>query len=256
MSVDRRIAEALERLTFEHREADFRHHTYDEDMHQYELVKRGDPAAMAEGRRMFEGPTTGSLSDDPVVNYKYLFVASITLACRFCIEGGMSTEVAFNLSDLYIRQVDRCRTVEEIFALHDAMFRDYTQRMQALARQDVYSRPVHRCMDYIALHLQQPLTVKLLAGELGLSEAYLSVIFKRETGLAVSEYIRRARIDTARTLLQYTEFSCVEIAEYLCFSSDSHFSRVFRQYTGQTPTEFRRQNYRRHWEGEGKAISY
>ena len=232
MSIHQQIAESLERLTFEHREADYHHHTYDEDIHQYELVKRGDLQALEVGRRMFEGPTTGSLSDDPVVNYKYLFVASITLACRFCIEGGMSAEEAFNLSDLYIRQADKCRTVDALFSLHDTMFRDYTMRMQGIQRRNVYSRPVCRCLDYIDHHLQQPLTVDLLAKALGLSNSYVSIIFKRETGIAVSEYIQRKRVDTAKMLLQYTEFSCLEIAEYLCFSSDSHFSRVFRVYTG------------------------
>ncbi len=254
MSVNRRIAEALEKLTFEHREVDYHHHTYEEDMAQYDLVKRGDMKALEVGRRMFEGPTTGSLSDDPLKNYQYLFVASITLACRFCIEGGMGVEEAFNLSDLYIRQVDRCRSAQEVFELHDAMFRDYTTRMQRLSRKDVYSRQVHRCMDYIDKHLQQPLTVKKLAGALELSESYVSILFKRETGVAVSEYIRRRRVDTARTLLQYTEFSCVEIAEYLCFSSDSHFSRVFREYTGQSPKEYRKRNYQSHWSDlSGKA---
>lgn len=249
MAGSRKIAEALERLAFENREADFHHHTYDEDMRQYELVRSGDPRAPEVGRRMFEGPTTGTLSDDPVKNYKYLFVASITLACRFCIEGGMPAETAFNLSDIYIRQVDKCRDVSAIFELHDAMMRDYTARMQAMRRQNVYSRTVHQCMDYIDRHLQQPLTVRKLAGALELSESYVSTLFKRETGVAVSEYIRRRRVDTARTLLQYTEFSCLEIAEYLCFSSDSHFSRVFRAYTGQTPAEYRRANTRSHWSG-------
>ncbi len=94
----------------------------------------------------------------------------------------------------------------------------------------------------------------LLASEMGLSESYVSIVFKRETGVAVSEYIRRKRVDTARILLQYTEFSCLEIAEYLCFSSDSHFSRVFREYTGQTPRTYRKLNYQKHWEGgSGKA---
>ena len=249
MAVNRKIDEALKRLTFQHREEDYHHHSYEEDMGQYEFIRRGDLRALEVGKRMFEGPTTGSLSDDPLKNYQYLFIASITLACRFCIEGGMSAEEAFNLSDLYIRQVDRCRSVEEVFVLHDTMFRDYTVRMQNVARSDVYSRQVHRCMDYIDRHLQRPLTVKKLAEELELSESYLSVLFKRETGVAVSEYIRRRRIDTAKALLEYTEFNCLEIAEYLCFSSDSHFSRVFREYTGQSPSEFRKQNYRGHWSG-------
>ena len=252
MAVNRKIAESLARLTFEHREEEFRHHTYDEDLYQYELIRRGDIKAVEEGKRMFEGATTGSLSDDPLTNYRYLFVASITLACRFCIEGGMSAEDAFNISDLYIRQMDRCRSVQEIFDLHDVMFRDYTARMQAILRHEVYSRQVYRCMDFIEQNLQQPLTVESLAEELGISPTYLSALFKKETGVAVSEYIRRKRIDTAKTLLQYTEFSCLEIAEYLCFSSDSHFSRIFRDYTGVTPTAFRKANFRTHWGQSGE----
>ena len=200
MAVNRKIEESLARLSFEHREEQFHHHSYDEDLYQYELIRRGDLKALEVGKRMFEGATTGSLSDDPLTNYRYLFVASITLACRFCIEGGMPTENAFNLSDLYIRQLDRCRTVEEIFALHDTMFRDYTGRMQALGRQKAYSRPVRQCLDHIEQHLQQPLTVRGLADALGLAPTYLSALFKKETGLALSEYIRRMRIDTAHHL--------------------------------------------------------
>ena len=110
MAVNQKIAEALKRISFEHREADYHHHTYDEDMFQYELIRNGDLKALEVGTKMFEGPTTGHLSDDPVKNYQFLFVASITLACRFCIEGGMPTEEAFNLSDLYIRQMEKCST--------------------------------------------------------------------------------------------------------------------------------------------------
>ena len=247
MAVNRKIEESLARLSFEHREDAYHHHSYDEDLYQYELLRRGDEKAIEVGKKMFEGKTTGSLSDDPVTNYKYLFVAAITLACRFCIEGGMPPEDAYNISDLYIRQMDRCRTVQEIFDLRDLMFRDYVTRMKAVLRHEVYSRQVHLCQDYIERNLQQPLTVEILAEELHLSPSYLSVLFKKETGVAVSEYIRRKRIDTAKTLLQYTEFSCLEIAEYLCFSSDSHFSRVFQAYTGMTPTAFRKANFRTHW---------
>jgi len=247
MAVNRKIAEALKRIAFEHREADYHHHTYDEDMFQYELVKNGDLKSLEIGKRMFEGPTTGHLSDDPLKNYQFLFVASITLACRFCIEGGMPTEEAFNLSDLYIRQLEQYSTVDEIFVLHDVMFRDYTTRMQAIRQKKAYSRPVTRCMEYIENHLQELLTVHLLSEKLEISESYISTIFKKEIGIAVSEYIRRMRVDTAKSLLQYTDFSCLEIAEYLCFSSDCHFSQVFRKYTGQSPREYRKANYRKHW---------
>ena len=82
--------------------------------------------------------------------------------------------------------------------------------------------------------------------ELGISESHISTTFKKEIGISVSEYIRRMRVETAKSLLQYTEFSCLEIAEYLCFSSDCHFSQVFSRYTGQSPREYRKSNYRTH----------
>ena len=183
MAVNQKIAEALKRVAFEHREADYHHHTYDEDMFQYELIRNGDVKALEIGKKMFEGPTTGHLSDDPVRNYQFLFVASITLACRFCIEGGMPTEEAFNLSDLYIRQMEKCGSVEAIFELHEVMFRDYTTRMQAIRRKDAFSRPVTRCMDYIENHLQEPLTIQGLSEEVGVSASYLSTIFRKEIGV-------------------------------------------------------------------------
>ncbi len=247
MAVNQKIAEALEKIAFENREAEYHHHTYDEDMFQYELIRNGELKALEKGKQMFEGSTTGHLSDDPVKNYQFLFVASITLACRFCIEGGMPTEEAFNLSDLYIRQMEKCSAVEEIFALHDVVFRDYTTRMQAIRRKEAYSRPVTHCMEYIENHLQEPLTVRILSEKLGISESHISTVFKKEIGIAVSEYIRRLRIDTAKSPLQYTEFSCLEIAEYLCFSSDCHFSRVFSRYTGQSPRKYRKTHFRKHW---------
>ena len=60
MAVNQKIAEALKRISFEHREADYHHHTYDEDMFQYELIRNGDMKATEIGKKMFEGPTTRS----------------------------------------------------------------------------------------------------------------------------------------------------------------------------------------------------
>lgn len=241
-----KIKSALARLTLKNRENAFSHHSYNEDMRQYEYVKRGDLQAVSECFKLFEGPTTGTLSQNPVRNYQYLFVASVTLACRYCIEGGMDSETAFNLSDLYIQQVDKLSRVEDIFQLRREMMRDYTARMHELHRERTYARPVLLALDRIEEQLHEPLTLERLAKELSLSPAYLSTLFKKEVGVPLSAYIRQKRIDTAKLLLQYTECSCLEIAEYLCFSSESHFSRVFRKIVGQTPRAYRNLTFHIH----------
>ena len=255
MAINRQIDRSLARLTLEQRERNFHHHSYSEVLRQYELMKRGDPEAVEEGRRIFRGPNTGSLSDDPLTNYRYLFVASVTMACRFCIEGGMPSETAFNLSDLYIRKMDLLMSVDGIFSLHETMFKDFTSRMQELLHAKNYALPVHRVMEYISRHLQEPLTVGQLAGVAERTPSYLSTLFRKETGLTISEYVRRERISMAQQLLRYTDYSCLEIAGYLCFSSDSHFSRVFRDHTGYPPSDSRKKFYERHWNTEDSKRS-
>ena len=243
------VDKELARVGFDYQEDARRHHTYDEELLQYELMKKGDlEAALPQARKLFRGNLTGKLSDDAVRNFRYLFVASITLCCRFCIEGGMSQEDAYNLSDIYIQTVDKCETVDEIFALHEKMFTDYTRRMGELKEARVYSKQVLLCLDYIDQHLHEAITVGKLAVFVRLSPSYLSALFRRETGTPVSEYVRRKKIDAAKTLLQYSQYSCADIAGYLAFSSHSHFTKLFRQYEGMTPREYQLQNFRRHWQ--------
>ena len=241
------IDKVLAQIQFQQQEENRRHHTYDEGLLQYEYMKNGNPDAIPLSIHLFQGNTTGKLSEDPLRNYKYLFVASITLCCRFCIEGGMPAETAYSLSDLYIQLVDKCFSIDEIFSLHTKMFTDLTRRMAEWKRESIFSQPVLRCMDFIDLHLHEKITVQSLAGLINVSAPYLSALFHRETGVPLSEYIRKKKIEAAKTLLQYSEYSCIEISNYLSFSSHSHFNQVFKHYTGLTPRQYRKKYFRHNW---------
>ena len=69
-------------MEYLHQETASRQHTHTEDMYQYDLLRMGDPKAVEEGVKIFSSGLPGHISDDPLRNYKYLFVASITLASR------------------------------------------------------------------------------------------------------------------------------------------------------------------------------
>ena len=69
------------------------HHGYDEEMLQYRYIQEGDFRSIAESQRMFRGNINGLLSQDILRHYKYLFVASTTLACRAAIDGGIESQV-------------------------------------------------------------------------------------------------------------------------------------------------------------------
>lgn len=234
----------LRYLEFIHRETSDRHHTHTEDMYQYDLLRMGDPRAVEEGIRMFSSNLPGHISDDPLRNYKYLFVASTTLASRSAIAGGMDAERAYNISDLYILKMDLLQSVDEVKALHADMFAFYTKEMAALDKATVYSKPITQCIDYIYNHLHEPLHVKDLAMQVKLNESYLSTLFKKETKKSVSEFILSKRMEAAQNMLKFSDYTYAEISAILTFSSQSHFTRVFRKQTGYTPKEYRNKFFR------------
>jgi transcriptional regulator GlxA family with amidase domain len=67
-------------------------------------------------------------------------------------------------------------------------------------------------------------------------------LFKQNTGLTPNDYLQRLRIAKARELLTTTSQSVTEIAFAAGFASSQYFSRVFRKYTGQMPSEYRRRH--------------
>lgn len=233
----------LKYLEFIHREESKRHHTYTEDMYPYDLLKAGDMKAVEVGHKMFSSNLTGHISDDPLRNYKYLFVAATTLACRAAISGGMESERAFNISDLFILKMDTLNTVDDIISLHSEMLEFYTKEMAGLDKGKVYSKPVIQSIDYIYNHLHENIGLSSLSDHTGLNGSYLSTLFKRETGKTVTDYILSKRMEAAENMLKFSDYSCSEIGAILAFSSQSHFTRVFKSHTGKTPAEYRRENY-------------
>lgn len=251
--------------TFLQREDATYHHTYDEELLQYEYLRDGDIRAVEESKRLFRTGITGHLSDNPLRDKKYLFVASITLATRFAIEGGMEAQEAYNLSDLYIQKMDHCRSIQEVYDLQTVMITDFTQKLATLhatesdqtvsddmVRNVNVSKSVWLAMDYIYYHLHEKISLEGVGNAAGLSPNYLNTLFKKEKGVTIQQYIRVRRIEAAKNMLLYSDYTETEIAEFLAFSSASHFIKVFREAVGMTPRIYQQRNFRKHQRWSGK----
>lgn len=142
---------------------------------------------------------------------------------RMCGQNGMELEQAFRLSDFYIQKLDDLHTAQEVQNLHEEMVIDYTERMRREIRKDVISKHVSDCKDYIYFHVKERITVEQLASEFVISASYLSRLFKKEVGVSVSTYVKNKKIEVAKDLLKFSDYSMIEIANHLSFSSQSHF---------------------------------
>lgn len=236
-------------LEFLNRENSFRHHTYDEEMLQYEYIKNGDMRALEAARNMLHSNLAGHLSDNPFRNRQYLMICTITLVTRFSIEGGLNSEKAYNASDLFIQRVDKASSIDELFQIHDEMILYFVTQVAKAKRSNEqkmqsYSKPVVICMDYISVHLHEQIPLETLARQANINRCYLSTLFKKETGVTISEYIAEKRMEAARNMLAYSDYSLSDISEILHFSSYSHFARVFRAHEQMSPNEYRRSYFR------------
>lgn len=189
----------------------------------------------------------GLLSHHELTNLKYHFVITVAMITRHCVDAGMELEQAYRLSDFYILKMDSMQNKRAIADLHANMSLDFTGKMLLLKKNAVISKPITMCIEYVYNHIHDRITVEDLAEHTELSTSYLSRLFKKELGIAVSDYIREKKIDKAQNLLKYSDFSTVEIANYLSFSSQSHFIQTFEKLVGLTPKKYRDRYYRTSW---------
>ncbi len=224
----------------------FQRNPFEREMGYYRAVQNGDideiERRFADIKdRFFEDK--GILSKNPLRNAMYHFVTSVALVSRYCIEGGLEHGTAYTLADIYIQKADSMQEVNDVVLLFREMQIDYATRMRSLRKNDVVSLHIRRCIDYIYEHLQEKITVEMLAEQVGLNPSYLSKLFASEKGVGVHEFITQVRIQTAENLLRNTNFSNAEIALALGFSSQSAFISVFRKHHDMTPKKYRELHY-------------
>ena len=94
-----------------------------------------------------------------------------------------------------------------------------------------------RC--YIQEHLEEDLSLTMVANFVHISPNHLSEKFKEVTGVKFVDYIARRRFARACLLLQNQDLRISEIAFEVGFQSLSQFNRVFRRFSGKSPTTYR-----------------
>lgn len=102
-------------------------------------------------------------------------------------------------------------------------------------------RLIRKVKKYIQTHPEGDLRLQTLADYISLNAAYLSQLFKQETGLNLSDYITDTRMERAKYLLTTTDLKIYDVARLSGYQSPKHFMLVFKQQCGVTPGAYREQ---------------
>ena len=98
---------------------------------------------------------------------------------------------------------------------------------------------LNRVEAFIGKHFKEPIKVEQVAAEIDMSPFHFSRMFKRATGCSPYLYITIKRVECASELLRNTEIGLAEVASRVGFQTQSHFTHVFRRFSGLTPQLFR-----------------
>ena len=94
---------------------------------------------------------------------------------------------------------------------------------------------------YVEQHMGENVTAQDIAAAAGLHPSYCNTRFHAVTGMCLKQYIHLCKTQQAQRLLRETARPISEIGTMLGYFDQSHFTRVFKNYAGMTPAQYRRQ---------------
>ena len=178
------------------------------------------------------------LSKDVLRSVKNSLICSVTLFTRAAIEGGVTPEAAFTLSDSIILAIEEINNMPELMDYEYTAAKQYVQIVQDLSRIK-YSNIIQQAISYIYKNLTNKLTLQKISDAIYVHPNYLSSLFKREVGMSLPDYIMKTRVDESKYYIRYTNTKISDIAAFYQFCNQSYYTQVFRKFSGCTPNEYR-----------------
>ncbi len=161
---------------------------------------------------------------------------------REIVENGILTRYLHPIYNKFYTLIPSLNTLVELQELEVKMIDTYIN----LLINDIEVKDnfvINRILKHLHLNIESQISLKKLSKDLNLSEGYISDCFKKHMGITIMKYAKKIRIDRAKVLLITTTTSILEIGLTLGFHDQSHFHKVFRSFTGLSPSEYRNKNF-------------
>ena len=176
----------------------------------------------------------GRTSKNKTRQLKYNAVSGIAIVCRAAMIGGAPEIECYARSDNAIMRIDETDNELTILKILIQTTIDYATLVQQTNSTLQHPQIVRKCVQYIASHTHENITLEQLADGSEYSKEYIAKLFRKHMGISISDYIQKVRIDEAKELLRQGK-SCSEVACILNYASQSYFIRQFKKQTGITP---------------------
>lgn len=133
---------------------------------------------------------------------------------------------------------DRFQAIIKLLNVFAQYLADFAGR-QFIASAEVEPAAVTRAKQFVRDHVDESINLEQVVQQVGVSRFYFCKLFKKATGMTLTEYVTRVRVEKAKTLLVDPSLRISEIVFAAGFGSIPRFNSVFKQHVGMPPTEYR-----------------
>ncbi len=178
-------------------------------------------------------------SEHPLPNSLKQQVFQILIGQMKRVDGFLPIETKKKLVELLNQIINNCPTLEHLQMQAAEIFKRISEEIQQ-RKSDLNSKLVNDCMRYIKNHYMDNLSLDSISEMFHFNPSYFSTLFKTISGVNFSEYLLEVRMKTARDLLTNRNDKITSIASLVGYKDSSYFARVFKQYSGFAPEEYRK----------------
>lgn len=180
---------------------------------------------------------------EPTRNIKNYSIILNTLMRKAAEQGGAHPMHIDRLSSEFARKIETTALWDDFMELWQDMAKKYCLLVKNHSTKD-YSQLVQYIIARVDLDLTADLSLKANAEALNVNASYLSTLFKKETGLTLTDYVNRKRVEHAIYLLNSTDLPISAVGQRCGIQDDNYFTKIFKKYTTITPKQFRQENSR------------
>ncbi len=175
---------------------------------------------------------------DRLRNAKNFMIILNTLARKAVEKGGVHPIYIDSVSSEFAIKIEAAQCLDECDELFAYMIKKYCRLVQKHSQKG-YSLLVQKVITCIDTDITADLTLKTQAKLLNVNPSYLSTLFKKETGVTLTDYVNRRRVDRAKQLLKSSNAQIQNISQSCGIYDVNYFTKIFKKYEGVTPKEFR-----------------
>lgn len=137
-----------------------------------------------------------------------------------------------------VLDTDRFQAVVQLLEVFSQYLSDVASR-QAIACSESEPSAVLTAKQFVQAHVEERITLEQVVEHVHVSRFYFCKLFKKATGMTLTDYVSRVRVEKAKALLGDPSRRISEVVFAAGFGSIPQFNSVFRRYVGMAPTEYR-----------------